>query len=131
MLDVAPGLNNAGRAVTYAHGSAWAEMALDIRSWIDAQGYGSQVNVRAAGDMELNFNNPTPTRAWVDGYTASWNDGPFLYDIGNAAGCPSPKCPSWACGSTAYPTWTSEDVYHVAWGFRPPIPFPRSTGLTD
>ena len=131
-LYVAPGLNNVGRAVTYAHGVAWARMASNIQSWINARGYGSQVSIRAAGDMELNFNGPTQTRAWVDGYTAAWNYGPFLYDIGNAAGCPSSKYPSWDCGSVAYPSWTSEDVYHIAWEVPAAYPIPeiyRTDGL--
>lgn len=124
-LYVAPGLNNVGGGVTSAHGSAWARMALNIQAWFNSHGYSSQVSARAAADLELNFNNPGPTRAWVDGYTAAWNSGPFLYDIGNATGCPSPSYPNWDCGSVAYPSWTSEDVYHIAWGVPPAYPLPE------
>ncbi len=131
-LYVAPGVSNYGSGTTSAHGSAWAQMALSIKSWVATQGYNTQVSVRAAGDMELNFNNPTPTRAWVDGYASSWNSGPFLYDVGNATGCPSPAYPTWDCGSVTYPSWTSDDVYHIAWGATPSYPLPeiyRTDGL--
>ncbi len=131
-LYIAPGVNNVGSAVTYNHGSAWAKMAVSVQSWISSQGYGSQVNMRSAGDLELDFNGPTPTRAWVDGYAASWGSGPFFYDVGDATGCPSPTYPKWDCGSVAYPSWTSEDVYHIAWDVAPAYPLPeiyRTDGL--
>ncbi len=125
-LYVASGTNNFGSGVSYNHGSAWAQMVSTINSWISSQGYSSQVKVRAASDMELDFNNPTPTRAWVDGYTASYGyNSLYLYDVGNATGCPYPDQPNWDCGSTQYPSWTSEDVWYVAWGTTPLYPLPE------
>ncbi len=131
-LYIAPGVSNYGSGVTYNHGSVWARMAVSIGSWFNAQGYSSQVGIRASGDIELNFNGPTLSKAWADGYAAAWNYGPFLYDVGNATGCPSPQYPTWDCGSAAYPAWTSEDVYHIAWGIAPAYPLPeiyRTDGL--
>ncbi len=131
-VNVAAGVSNFGSNVTYNHGAAWARMALGIQSWINVQGYSSQVTARAANDIELNFNGPLQSRAWVDGYNAAWNYGPFLYDAGNAAGCPSPAYPNWDCGSVAYPSWTSDDVYYVAWGADADYPLPeiyRTDGL--
>jgi len=124
-LYLAAGTNNdKNGVVTKAHGRAWALMTNNINTWVNAMGYSEQIKVRAASDMELGWNSPTVTRAWFDGYAGSYGSGLWLYDVGDAAGCPYPAQPNYKCGTTAYP-WTSEDVWYISWGNVVAYPIPE------
>jgi hypothetical protein len=124
-LTIAVGVNNIGSAVTYQHGSAWAVMVKNIDSYLSANGYASQVHVKAAGDMELDFNDATHTRAWVDGYKASYKTDLSLYNVGTSDGCPYPAQPNWVCGTIKHINWGSENVWYISWGATPAYPLPE------
>lgn len=129
-LYLAIGTSNYGGYVNSGHGTAWAQMVNLVNSWFSTYGYTSQVKARGAIDIELEWNSPSVTRTWVDGYTSAWQY-PF-YNFGDASGCPSPTYPNWDCGTSQYPGWTSEDVWYVSWGASPAYPLPeiyRTDGL--
>lgn len=118
-LTIAVGTNNwQGGDVTPDHGRAWALMVNDINQWLIDNGYFAQVGVGGGGDIEVGWNTPEKSRAWVDGYDSA-NAWP-LYFFGDAAGCP----PSGSCGTSSFPSWTQEDVWYVSWGAPPSVPLP-------
>ena len=122
-----------GNQVSSKTGRAWAQMGNDVASWVIGRGYSGQVDIAGGSDMELSttqfpqdascraakkfewagakkfeWAGPVDTKAWVDGYKGvipQW----FLYNVGDAAGCPQ-KC---AAG------WTKDDVWYVSWGAAP------------
>jgi hypothetical protein len=114
-LTVAIGTSNFGRAVSFWHGRAWAQMVNDANEWALHQGYVHGVRFAGANDIELSWGRPKRTRAWVRGYdsVAKW---PY-YDYGDAAACP----PRGRCLGS----WTIEDVWYVAWGARSARPLPE------
>lgn len=124
-LRLALGTSNFGGLVNRAHGEAWARMVNDVGAYLERSLVGTQVDVAGANDMELDWNTPAATRAWVDGYSAL-TDFYFLYNFGDAAGCPSDRTPSGDdCGTPTHPEWTVEDVYHISWGAGPSLPLPQ------
>lgn len=119
--------------VTFAHGSAWAGMVNNVQTWLTDNGYAGQVKAAGASDMELGWNSPTATNAWVDGYD-SINDR-LLYNFGDAEGCPqsgdgsvSQPCnhryPSYVPTPRPY-QWTQADVWHISWEAAPARPLPQ------
>jgi hypothetical protein len=121
-----------GNQVTFEHGKAWAQMVGEVSSWVVSQRYVSQVDIAGGSDMEFSDSvrkNGTrmwapaaDTRAWVNGY-ASVLPQRFLYDVGDAGGCPT-------SGTTAQPRactggWTQEDAWYVSWGADPSQPLPE------
>jgi hypothetical protein len=118
-LRLALGTSNYGSQVTSQHGAAWAQMVNGVGNWLISTGYATQVKVAGANDMELSWNSPTVTRAWMDGYD-SINDWRH-YDYGAAEGCP----PYGDCGTSSHPEWTSEDVWYLAWGAPPAYSLPE------
>jgi hypothetical protein len=109
------------REVSYNSGHAWGQLVGQVSDWFANNGYSSQVDAAGGSDMELAWDTPTETRAWVDGYaSATWH---YLYDFGDAQGCP-------VSGSTASPSacshgWTQEDVRYISWGAPPAWPLPQ------
>jgi hypothetical protein len=118
-LMLAIGTTNYGSQVTYQHGQSWADMVNLVGDWLIDTGYIAQMRVAGANDIELAWNSPTTTRAWVDGYTENymWR----YYDYGAAEGCP----PYGDCGTSSYPEWTQEDAWYKAWGAPPAYPLPE------
>jgi hypothetical protein len=114
-LHVAIGTSNYGGGVTFRHGADWAEMVNEANDWARDQQIRGSVEFAGANDIELGWNGPGPSRAWVRGYDsrAEW---PF-YDFGDAAGCP----PRGNCIGA----WTQEDLWFVAWGARSAWPLPQ------
>lgn len=106
------GTSNYKGSTTYAHGRAWAKLVNSVAGWVAAQGYGSQLSVRGASDMEIGWNSPANTRAWVDGYNAAGHYP--LYDYGDDAG-------------GVYPDggWTAEDIWYKAYGAALNWPVPE------
>lgn len=104
------------------HGAAWANMVNDVNAWYAQQGLFHQVQAYAASDMELGWNGPGWTRAWLDAYDGS-NQYPMLH-FGDAAGCPYDERPYLNCGTSSYPEWESEDVWYISWGSPPALPLP-------
>jgi hypothetical protein len=114
-LHVAIGTSNYGNGVTFHHGADWAGMVNRANDWALDQQIRGTVEFAGANDIELGWNGPGPSRAWVRGYDskAQW---PF-YDFGDAAGCP----PRGNCIGA----WTQEDLWFVAWGARSAWPLPQ------
>ncbi len=55
-------------SVTFEHGAAWAKMINQMNDWLAAQKVSAQVDFAGANDIELSWNKPAPSIAWVDGY---------------------------------------------------------------
>lgn len=124
-LRLSVGTTNNGSQVTTAHGRAWALMVNQANVNIGA-GVRLQAQIWGANDMELGFNSPAVTRAWVDGY-----DQTNIYRVvnyGDAAGCRDVGDGQPAgseCGTATFPQWTAEDVYYISWGSSPAYPLPQ------
>jgi len=114
-LHVAIGTSNYGSSVTFGHGADWAVMVNRANAWASGQQIRDDLEFAGANDIELGWNGPGPSRAWVRGYDsrAEW---PF-YDFGDAGGCP----PRGNCIGA----WTQEDLWFVAWGGRSAWPLPQ------
>lgn len=123
-LKLAIGTSNDGNQVNRAHGAAWATMVNAVNVWLRDRGYSSQAQAVGASDMELGFNDPADTRAWVDGFDSVCC--PILYNYGDAAGCRWDGKPAGnECGTQAFPGWTAEDVWWISWGAPPAYPLPQ------
>ncbi len=126
-LVVGAGTNNKpyscdGNNEGAAHGAAWAAMVNEINDWFIQQGIFHQVQAYAASDMELGWNGPAWTRAWLDAYDEA-NAYPMLH-FGDAAGCPYDDRPYLNCGTASFPEWEQEDLWYVSWGSPPALPLP-------
>lgn len=104
------------------HGTAWSGMVREINQWLLAQGIFHQVQAFGANDMELGWNSPTWSRAWLAGFEGV--SGNFMLHFGDAAGCPYEDNPQWSCGTPSYPQWTVEDVWFVSHGSPSALPLP-------
>jgi hypothetical protein len=121
LLNVAIGTNNctnggslctnpAGNTnVTYEHGQAWAQMVSRLYGYTQNHNYLHQIRIAAANDIEISWNSPANTRAWVDGYL-SITSIPY-YNFGACEGCPG------GLGNG----WTLQDVWYVSGGARPGV----------
>lgn len=105
-----------------AHGKAWSAMVSEINNWLKSQGLFGQVQTFGASDIELGWNSPEWSRAWVNGYNQV--SGNFFLHFGDAAGCPYQERPAWSCGTSSFPSWTMEDVWYVSFGASPALPLP-------
>lgn len=123
-LVLAVGTSNYGSGPTSGHGRAWAQMVNAVNSWLSGNSYSSQARAVGGSDMELGWNTPAVTRAWVDGYDSA--NSYALYDYGDAAGCKTDGTIAGdECGTSSYPGWTAEDVWYVSWGASPSWPVPE------
>ena len=123
-LTVAVGTSNDGSGVTSAHGRAWASMVKSINDWLATTGYDAQTYAVGASDMELGWNSPTVTRAWVDGFASVCC--PFFYNYGDAAGCRyDGRQAGTECGTGSFPAWTADDVWYISYGAAPAYPVPQ------
>lgn len=109
-MTVAVGTNNYGTVNTnFAHGQAWGQMLARLNSYISGPpSLRDRLAVVGAIDIEIGWNTPTNSRAWVDGYASA---SPVnYYNYGDAQGCPTAGTGSCDFG------WTQEDVWYVSWG---------------
>ncbi len=137
---VAVGTNNYGgygsnstnqdtrRTYAYAHGKAWAQMVVRLLQWVWSNGYGRQVSVAGAIDIEWDaqltgWNTPYVTYGWVNGFNDWDNNQAIYYNFGACVGCPTSPNPGWVY-SSANP-WTQYDVYRVSYGVQPAWPLPE------
>jgi probable HAF family extracellular repeat protein len=119
VMVVAVGTSNDGNDTTYAHGRAWGEMVARLNNYITfPPSYQNRLTVVGASDIEIGFNTPANSRAWVDGYASS---SPVnYYNYGDAQECPTSG--AGPCGNG----WTQEDVWYVSWGSPAnPLPVPE------
>lgn len=114
-LRIVLGTSNYGSRVSYGHGRAWAGMVNVANRNLAERGWDDRIDFAGGNDIELYWNGPKTTRAWVNGYD-SVNEWPY-YNFGDAAGCPPY---GWCTGA-----WTLEDVWYVSWGAAPAIPLPQ------
>ncbi len=105
----------------FAHGAAWAQIPNSANQWFRDNGLSQQVSAVGASDIELGFNGPTWSRAWVDGFDST-NETIMIF-FGDAAGCPYDGN-TWSCGTPTYPEWSVEDVWYVSFGASPSFPTP-------
>lgn len=130
--------NSKNCSVTYAHGQAWSQMVKDVGTWLAQAATGAKVQVRGGIDAEtdtVSYSTAGPARNWVNGYASVFVSPYWLYDFGDAGGCPQ-------SGTTGTPqlcliqgqnssvAWSQEDVYYVSYGAAPSVPMPQiySTG---
>ncbi|MHB8455881.1 MAG: hypothetical protein ACYDDO_14575 [Acidiferrobacterales bacterium] len=114
-LTVGIGTNNYGTGTTYAHGQAWGQMMTQLDAYVAGiPTFSNHVSVVGASDIELAWNSPTVSRAWVDGYSST--SSVSYYNYGDAQGCPP-------AGTSCTNGWTQQDVWYVSWG-NPANPLP-------
>lgn len=105
-----------------AHGSAWSDMVSEINQQMFSDGIFHQVQAYGASDIELGWNTPEWTRAWLGGFEQNGEN--LLLHFGDASGCPYEDKPWYTCGTSAFPEWTLEDVWFVSWGSPSALPLP-------
>lgn len=114
-VRIAVGTSNYGSQVSYAHGREWALMVNRVNATLARRGWEDRIDAVGANDIELSWNGPKVSKAWVRGYDSA-NQWPY-YDYGDAAECP----PYGHCAGA----WTQEDVWWVSWGAPPAMPLPE------
>jgi hypothetical protein len=132
--EVVVGTNNQGAYENYAHGAHWSQMVLDLRNYIQQQGFGSRESVFGGSDIEMAWSQPGPVNDWINGYE-SISGYPSYIDFGDAegmsfdvwyydsngvghAGCPT-------CGQSPTNGWLEDNVWNAAWGANAAYPFPE------
>ncbi len=125
-LKVAIGTNNYRGATqqldtSRAHGQAWGQMIGQLHAWLQAEAppdVQDRLAVFGGNDIEMSWNTPALTKAWVEGYVQA-TSRPFI-NFGTCDGCPTTGNP------TRQPNngWTVEDVWQVN-GPAYVIPFPE------
>ncbi|HOM67728.1 MAG: hypothetical protein BWX85_01184 [Chloroflexi bacterium ADurb.Bin120] len=105
-----------------AHGAAWSAMVKGLNQWALDLGMFHQVQIYGANDMEIGWNTPSWSRAWLSGFEQV--SGNLMLHFGDAAGCPYDDHPNWSCGTSAYPEWTQEDVWYLSYGAPSALPLP-------
>lgn len=122
-MYVAIGTNNYGKYTTTEHGKAWAQLVKDVGSYLSSSNYGKQVKVRGASDIELGYSTASVAYAWVNGYASTWAYPYYLYNYGDAGGCPQSDTTSTAgkCNNG----WTQDHVSYVSWRADPAMSFPE------
>jgi hypothetical protein len=105
VLRLAVGTNNSYYSVSYGGGEIWSLLVARIAGWVVAHGYGSQVVLVGANDIE-SWGDPGSTEAWVQGFNA---EGGKFVNFGSADGCPP-------AGSACNRGWSQQAYYYVSWG---------------
>jgi hypothetical protein len=128
-----------GNQVTFAHGHAWAQMVNTVAAWVISQGYSGQIDIAGGSDMEPGaevwpansacnsagqrvWAPRADTRSWVDGYS-SVVPRRYLYDVGDAGGCPQSGTTALARGCNG--GYDQEDIWYISWGAPPSEPLPE------
>lgn len=103
------------------HGERWAQMVAETDQWVVAQGYGSQVTVAGAIDIEQGWNTAAVSKAWVDGFDAQDQNKYIYYNFGTCTNCPTRLWPSLVPENG----WTPWDIYYVSYGVPSAWPIPE------
>jgi hypothetical protein len=118
------GTSNYRGATGAAHGGAWGALVDAVAAWIvSPPSYASQEAARGANDIEMGWNTPAASRAWVDAYAAA-SSTPY-YNYGDCEGCPTGGAVLPIPGRTINNGWTQEDVWYVSYGVTPAFPLPE------
>lgn len=104
------------------HGKAWANMVDAAAGAVYNAGYGSQVDLVGAADIEVSWGSSSIGRRWVDAYDTVNNWA--MYDFGDAAGCRQSGTTATPdqCGSSS---WYQDDLYWIAWGSPSAVALPE------
>ncbi|HQN42559.1 MAG TPA: hypothetical protein PLA25_00385 [Anaerolineaceae bacterium] len=109
----------------YEHGLAYAAMVESAANWVINNGYGSQVRIVGAKDIELAWNKAQVSHAWVNGYSSYFpNPASYhipYYNFGTCENCPTRLDTSLVPGNG----WTMEQIWYVNWGAPPAWPIPE------
>lgn len=99
----------------YNVGIAWANLINRINVYFVSQNW-YQVVAQAGDDIEMDYNDPTTSDVWLQGFD-SVRTGVPVYDSGNIT------CPYTDNGNTNQPcytlnqqVWTQDNIYHFTWG---------------
>jgi hypothetical protein len=122
-LVIGVGTNNKGTSIktndmAAAHGAAWSTMVSNINQWALNEGIFHQVQTYGASNIEVGWNSPEWTRAWISGFEQNGEN--FMLHFGDASGCPYEDYPNWACNNN----WELEDLWYVSWGAPSALPLP-------
>lgn len=117
-LRIGIGTSNYGSDVNFTTGIGWGKMVNNVNTWFKNKGYFARVDAVGASDVELSWNLPDTTLNWLDGYNSV--SSYFIYDYGDAAGCPTRAYPYWTCNNS----WTQEYVWYVSFGSGKSFPLP-------
>ena len=122
-LVIGVGTNNKNlsiqtKSMMEAHGAAWSAMVSNINQWAHENGIIHQVQAYGASNMEVGWNSPELTRAWLSGFEQNGEN--FMIHFGDASGCPYEDNPHWVCNNY----WTLEDLWYVSWGADSALPLP-------
>lgn len=122
-LVIGVGTNNKSLSIktkemTTAHGAAWSIMVSNINQWALGQGILHQIQAYGASNIEVGWNTPELTRAWIAGFEQNGNN--FMLHFGDASGCPYEEYPHWVCNNS----WELEDLWYVSWGAPSALPLP-------
>lgn len=104
-------------------GQAWASGVKSVDDYIYNNGYSSFLSTGGAIDMELEYNNPTNSKGFVDGFNSPTFEP--LWNFGDSTGCPQLSSDSQDCGGKGY-IWTQSDVHYVTWGAAPARSLPQN-----
>jgi hypothetical protein len=116
--------SNDGNEVNVTHGREWAGMINRIGSYIQNEGYRPQIAIAGATNIELLWNGPDATIAWVDGYESVNNHA--FYNVGACEGCPYASRPLPDPNQAIFGIdWTLEDIWYVSWGSPAARPLPQ------
>lgn len=103
------------------HGERWAQLVAETDQWVLAQGYGQQITVTGAIDIEQGWNTAAVSKAWVDGFDAKDQGKYIYYNFGTCTNCPTRLAPNLVPENG----WTPWDVYYVSYGVPPSWPIPE------
>ncbi len=116
--------NDNGAPVNYAHGQAWARMVRDLQNWISNFGFGTQLAVEAADDMETSWAYYSQTLDWANGFSSV---GGEYYDYGDAGGCPAYSSGNCNAGplNGGNMGWSTANEYTISWALTPAYAVPE------
>jgi hypothetical protein len=112
-LILAVGTNNDLSQVSSSGGQTWARSAVNpAKTWIQKNGYASQVVIWGADDLEQGYSSATNARAWAVGYSGT-GIAPYI-NFGGTSGCPlsGTTYSNGGCSNS----WHQADVYYLSWG---------------
>ena len=113
VTTIGVGTNSFGTDVGGAAAQRWVDMIDAVRGWVSQNGYGSQVSVEAADDIETSFNPYAVVGPWVGQLSA---DGMPYVDYGSAGGCNSPVAFNGGSGGSCNNGWNQDQLWWVSSG---------------
>jgi hypothetical protein len=122
VLTLGIGTNNSAYHVDYNGGYQWAQLVGTINTYVQQQGWGTQVHVIGANDIEPGFDDYADTYNWVQGYAGY---GSAYLNYGSADGCSQTDSSGTSACNNGIGGWTQADVWYVSWGAFPAMPLPE------